>query len=413
MTDREAATRATTALGRWEQVWRIAIWEFNRFVKWRQQLIGVVVMIVVGAVAAGAAKVVKNARGKEVRVAVVHASRLGFALPAVEGVRWLPAAYATESAARAAVADDSVGGALLVRSGMAGEIVVRTRAGWTETVEKALTGARQVAQFAGLPVPDSSKALLMAPFAVQVSSVTLRNGTTDDRTRFIAGGILLFGMLVLFNGFATLFTGITGEKQQRITEQVIAIVTPQTWMDGKILGLVGAALVGTLLLAVTSLALFSVLPKVLGNGSVTLVAMPPEVWPLLVVALVTLLGVVMWFAFMAAIAATIDDPNSSPRAGLLLIPLLPLGLAFALFTRPDTLIAQLLSVFPLTSMAVLPVRLLLTTVPWWEPVLAVLLLAAAAWAFRRAAGTIFAVGILMHGKEPSWAETWRWVRSAE
>jgi ABC-2 type transport system permease protein len=397
---------------RWQQVRRIATWEFNRFVKWRQQLIGIVVMVAVGAVSGSLTKAVRNARGKEARVAVVNAAQLGFALPAVEGVRWLPDSY-DEATARGAVAADSVGGVFLVRSASSGEIVVRKRAAWTANVERALSGARQAAAFSSLPIDDAERAALLAPFTVKVNTVTLKNGGTDASTRLVTGGILMFGLLVLFNGFASLFTGITGEKQQRITEQVIAIVTPQTWMDGKILGLAGAALAGTLLFAATALVLLSVLPRLLGSTTFSMPAVPGDIGALLIVALVTLLGIIMWFAFMAAIAATIDDPNSSPRSALLLIPVLPLGLAFSLLAKPDTPIAQLLSVFPLTSMAVLPVRLLLTSVPWWEPALAVTLLAAAAWLFRRAAGTTFGVGILMHGKEPTLAETWRWVRAAE
>ena len=397
---------------RWAQVRRIALWEFNRFVKWRQQVIGILVMIVVGTVSGSLTKLVKNARGKEVRVAVVGVSQLGFALPPVEGVKWVPEGFATESVAREAVANDSLGGMLVVRSSTSADIVVRKRAAWTGSVERALTAARQAHAFSTLPIGEAGRAELLAPFAVNVSTVTLKNGGTDASTRLITGGILMFGLLVLFNGFASLFTGITGEKQQRITEQIIAIVSPQTWMDGKILGLAGAALAGTVMFASTTLVLLSVLPKVLGSNSFTMPGLPAEILPLLIVAVVTLLGIVMWFSFMAAIAATIDDPNSSPRSALLLIPVLPLGLAFSLMARPDTLVAQLLSVFPLTSMAVLPIRLLLTSVPWWEPALAVTLLAGAAWGFRRMAGTIFAVGILMHGKEPSWGETWRWIREA-
>lgn len=398
---------------RWAQVRRIASWEFNRFVKWKQQAIGIVVMLVVGALSGSLTSLVKNARGKDVRVAVLGAAQLGFPLPAVDGVTWMSEGYPTESAARDAVANDSVGGVLMVRSSTAADVVVRKRAAWTTNVERALTATRQEHAFASLPIGEAGRAELLAPFAVTVSTATLRNGATDASSRLITGGILMFGILVLFNGFASLFTGITGEKQQRITEQIIAIVTPQTWMDGKILGLAGAALAGTLLFSATALALLTALPKLLGNSSFTMPGMPSEILPLLVVVLVTLLGIVMWFSFMAAIAATIDDPNSSPRSALLLIPVLPLGLAFTLMSRPDTVVAQLLSVFPLTSMAVLPIRLLLTSVPWWEPVLAVMLLAGAAWSFRRVAGTIFAVGILMHGKEPSWGETWRWLREAE
>ena len=395
---------------RWQQVRRIASWEFNRFVKWRQQVIGIAIMAAVGTASGVLTKLVNDAKAKATEVAVVNGAALGFPLPVVDDVVWLPARYATEEAARAAVAADSVGGVLLVRSAQAAEIVVRKRAAWTGAVETALTGARQGAAFAALPINDAQRASLLTPFSVAVSTVSRGQGGSDASSRLITGGILAFGILVLFNGFASLFTGITGEKQQRITEQVIAIVTPQTWMDGKILGLASAALASTLLLGATSLVLLATLPRLLGSSTFTMPAMPGDAGMVAVVALVTLLGIIMWFSFMAAVAATIDDPNSSPRSSLLLVPVLPLGLAFSLLSRPDTVVAQVLSVFPLTSMAVLPVRLLLTSVPWWEPTLAVLLLATAAWAFRRAAGTIFALGILLHGKEPTLGETWKWIR---
>lgn len=395
---------------RWQQVRRIARWEFNRFVKWRQQVIGIVVMVVVGTASVVLTKLVRNAKTDATTVAVVNGAALGFSLPVVDDVVWLSDRYATEQAARDAVAADSVGGVLLVRSAQAAEIVVRKRAAWTSAVETALTTARQGAAFAALPITDVQRASLLAPFSVSVSTVARREGGSEASSLMMTGSILAFGMLVLFNGFASLFTGITGEKQQRITEQIIAIVPPQTWMDGKILGLVSAALVGTLLFGLTSLVLLATLPRLLGSGSFPMPAISGDPATVTVVGLVTLLGIIMWFSFMAAIAATIDDPNSSPRSSLLLVPILPLGLAFSLLSRPDTVVAQVLSVFPLTSMAVLPVRLLLTSVPWWEPALAVVLLALAAWAFRRAAGTIFALGILLHGKEPTLAETWRWLR---
>ncbi|WP_396224119.1 ABC transporter permease [Gemmatimonas sp.] len=395
---------------RWQQVSRIARWEFNRFVKWRQQLIGMAVMLAVGTASVLLTKLVKNAKSEATTVAVVNGAALGFPLPVVDDVIWLPARYATDEAARAAVAADSVGGALLVRNAQAADIVVRKRAAWTSAVETALTAARQGAAFAALPITDAQRASLLTPFSVAVSTVARRDGGSEASSLAVTFGILGFGMLVLFNGFASLFTGITGEKQQRITEQIIAIVTPQTWMDGKILGLASAALAGTLLFGATSLVLLATLPQLLGAGTFTIPSIAGDLGTVAVVVLVTLLGIIMWFSFMAAIAATIDDPNSSPRSSLLLVPILPLGLAFTLLSRPDTIVAQVLSIFPLTSMAVLPVRLLLTSVPWWEPTLAVLLLATAAWAFRRAAGTIFALGILLHGKEPTLGETWKWVR---
>jgi ABC-2 type transport system permease protein len=398
---------------RWQQVRRIARWEFSRFVKWRQQVYGVLIMLVIGSISGVLAKVAKDARAKQVEVAVIGREQLGFALPTVDGVRWDSARFTSAGEARRAIAADSLGGALILHGAGSAEIVVLKRAAWISAVTSALTQSRQAAAFTALPISEAQRAAMSSPFAVQVNTITLKNGSSDVGSRLFTGAILMFGVLVLFNGFASLFTGITGEKQQRITEQIIAIVSPQTWMDGKILGLVSAALVGTILLGVSGLLLVALLPTLLGNSSITMPPLPSDPWPLLLVLVVTVLGVIMWFSFMAAVAATIDDPKSSPRSSMLLIPVLPMGLAFSLLSHPETWVAQVLAIFPLTSMAVLPVRMLMTSVPWWEPVLAVVLLAAASWSFRLAAGKIFALGILLHGKEPKWGDIWRWARATQ
>jgi ABC-2 type transport system permease protein len=88
----------------------------------------------------------------------------------------------------------------------------------------------------------------------------------------------------------------------------------------------------------------------------------------------------------------------------------PVVVAGLLFSRADSAVAQFFGVFPLTASTVLPLRLLMAEVAWWEVPLALVLLVAAIWIFRRAAGKIFAVGMLMYGKEPSVREIWRWAR---
>ena len=393
------------------QVWTIARWEFSRFVRWRQQIMGVVIMLVVGGISSAVGKLVANARARPVTVAVVGAERLGFPLPEVTGVTWDRERYPNVLAAEQAVREDSVGGSLVVTARDSIEVVSRKRAGWTERVAPAFSAARRNAAFGALPLSPADRLELAATMSVLVH---IADGSGGDRraARIYAMVIVGAGLLVLFNGFAFLFTGITGEKQQRITEQMLSMVTPQAWMDGKILGLAGVAVVGTAFLAATGLLALRLLPLALGRTGPALPPIPADFGALVIVAIAVALGTAMWFSFMAAVAATIDDPNASPRTSLLMLPMLPVGLAFALVSRADSVVAQVLSVVPFTSMAVLPVRLLMTSIPWWEPVVAIALLAGAAWWVRRMAGKIFAAGVLLYGKEPSMRETLRWVRDS-
>lgn len=123
-------------------------------------------------------------------------------------------------------------------------------------------------------------------------------------------------------------------------------------------------------------------------------------------------GFLLWNTISAVVSATVNDPNTSARGSLLLAPFVPVLFAMFALKSPDSLGMKMLSYFPFTSPAVLPARLVLTTVPWWEVVLAVLLLGASAWFFRSASGKIFRLGMLMHGKEPSFKEILRWAREA-
>lgn len=397
---------------RWQQTLEVARWEFQRFVKWKQQLIGFGILIAMGFTGGMIGRAAKRADLKPVAVAVIGGERLDFALPAAERIVWDSTQEWTLDSARAALADKRIAGVLVVTAPLELELMLRSKSEWSETLERALVAARQQALLVRAAQTSPEGAALLTSLQFRVAMLNSEDGRSDRATRAAAIAILFLGFTLMLGGFGTLFTGITGEKQHRVTEQIVAIVPPQVWMDGKILGLTGASFIGTVLTAGGMIVLAKILPGALGMNPIRLPAVTSD-WPLLaLITFITLLGVLMWFAFMSAIAATIDDPNSSMRTLLLFTPMLPAGIAFGLVTRLESDLAQILAIVPLTSSAVLPLRLVVTTVPWWEVVLAIVLLIAAAMAFRRLAGKIFGTAILMYGKEPSLREMLRWIRRA-
>lgn len=398
---------------RWQQTLEVARWEFNRFVKWRQQLIGLTFMLIVGFAAGFIGGAVKKSKSKPVRVAAVGAQALGFALPNSPPVVWDSSQVWTEAGVRAAVANETLGGALIVGSATDAELVIRKRAGWTEPLERALNASRQQATMARLVTSPADLALLTTPMRIATSIVQGGVNPVARSTKIAAFAILGFGITILMSGFGTIFVGITGEKTHRVTEQMMAMVRPQTWMDGKIIGLSGAAMVGTVLVFGGFYVLGRGLPAALGRSPIAFPPIASDFGTLALILLVTLLGVAMWFSFMAALAATIDDPNSSTRSILLFVPVLPMGLAILLVDKADSTAAMVLSIVPLTAMAVLPLRLVMTSVAWWEIALSLSALAGAVFVFRTAAGKVFATAMLMHGKEPSLREMLRWARTRD
>lgn len=161
-------------------------------------------------------------------------------------------------------------------------------------------------------------------------------------------------------GFAYLFIAITAEKQQRITEQVVSAISFQTWIDGKILDIadIGQAYV----VYYTALGLIGAL--MLTWFGTPFAAGPALVKPLLVLLFIVLalLGILMWNAFLAGVADTIDDPNISQKTGWMLLPAVPVGMAFFSLISPSNALIQFLGIFPPTSYAVLPARMVMTSV---------------------------------------------------
>jgi ABC-2 type transport system permease protein len=130
------------------------------------------------------------------------------------------------------------------------------------------------------------------------------------------------------------------------------------------------------------------------------------------IVLFALLGFIFWISLFAAIAATIDDPNTSTRGPLMFLPAFFAVPAFLIGLNPDSTFARILGILPLTSSTVMSARVTLTDVPVWELLLSAALLAGGSLLARRIAGKVVAVAMLMYGKEPSWGEIRRWVRES-
>jgi ABC-2 type transport system permease protein len=122
-------------------------------------------------------------------------------------------------------------------------------------------------------------------------------------------------------------------------------------------------------------------------------------------------GVYLCTAFMAAIAAAIDDPNHSAKTSIMLLPLLPMILALITMDSPSGWALSFLSYFPLTAFAAMPVKMALVDLPLWQPLLSLSLTLIVCFWIRTAAGNLFKMGMSMYGKEPSLKDMMMWMLS--
>lgn len=396
----------------------VARWELRRFFKLKEHLVGMALLLAGALLSVGVVRWMEARAESERRLFLAAPpafdasplERRAFALERID-----PADPLELAAARAAVLDAESDGLLVVppdfgAPGASFQLALRRKAGWNERLAAGLaeTLGAERATARGLSPADLSE--LLQPPALALELLDPRAERVSDADQVAAFVAILFVIFGTFTGAAYLLVGITGEKQLRITEQVLAAIRPQQWIDGKVLGL--AALTMLSLASYAGAALIGLVVARAAGLSLPLPALVLDPLLLLRVILIALLGFAFWFTSLAGLCATIDDPNHSARAGWTMLSSAPLVVAFAVLQQPEGLAPLLLGLFPPTAAAVLPARLVLGAAAWWEVPVAALLLGIAIALARRAAGRIFALGIEMRGKEPTWGELLRAARRA-
>lgn len=384
----------------------VARWEFLRFVKPKQQLIG---MLVTFAILGGFLAVNRLGDDEDEAREIAYIGEDILALDDVQSsaMRFVPHPLADEDSLRERVRDGEADGLLVVHDVDRAELLLPKRVVWSGDVEVALRAARQqhMMKQAGVSAEVLGEILTPPELALTYPENTAGHGEGERLAIIIVVSLML---MTVFIGMSYIFASITGEKQIRVTEQVVSAIPAQAWIDGKILGLIAVSIVGVLSQVFAFGAVY-VLLRALQDAPP--LALPVSLGDPGIVALIVVFGVLglfFWFAFLGAVAASIDDPHNSARGSFLFLPMFATGMAFAVVANPESGASRIFALLPPTAPSAMPVRLLMTDVGAGEILLSLGLLVAAILVLRIAAGRIFRIAMLMYGKEPTWAELRRW-----
>jgi ABC-2 type transport system permease protein len=286
-------------------------------------------------------------------------------------------------AARSAVTDGDVDGALIADGGGAPELLVEQSAGGS--MQAVVQGA--VAQLA---LAEQLAAAGISGLDVPEVGVTALDPDADvDGQRVISAIIgigLLYGLLILFGQFVA--QGVVEEKASRVVELLLATMRPWQLLAGKILGLGLLGLAQIVLIAVIGVG---------GALAFDLVDIPGEL-------VGTAVSVVAWFllayAFYAAIFAVAASLVSRQEdLNTVVMPtILVLVVAFVVGIQasadPGGPLARVTSYVPGLSPMVMPVRQAAGDVAVWEIALAVVLMLAAIALIVRLGGRVYAGALL-------------------
>lgn len=237
---------------------------------------------------------------------------------------------------------------------------------------------------------------------------------------------LLYMMIALYG--QNILRGVMEEKTTRVAEVVVSSVSTDTLLAGKVLGvglvaitqvLSWVALTGAMLYYLAPI-LFKDMTKEAGATAAASRGLPTDVFtsalPSLGTSLMILgffvLGFIFYASLFAAVGAMVSSQEDVQQASMPVMLMLISSVVFMspILTNPGSPLARTMSLIPFSAPILMPLRMSLIPVPWWELAASLGGVAVAAVAAIWVSARIYRVGLLMYGKRPSFSELARWVR---
>lgn len=288
-----------------------------------------------------------------------------------------------------------------------------------QDIGQAVTAVVQQERLRDTGLSAADVAQLVRDVDVQTARVTGEGAEGANLfATLITAYVLMFVFLQIIMQYGqNAMRSVLEEKNNRIVEVIVSSVRPMQLMAGKVLGLAAVALVQIAIWAGFAALVSSqsgMLTRRFGvsAGAFTALQLEPQVWVILLVFFT--LGFVLYASMYAAAGASVTSEQEAQQVALpLMLPMfVPLVFIMPILTDPLGSTARTLSMIPLTSPLVMPVRAVATDVPAVEVLASLGLLLLGTAAVLWLAGKIYRVGILSTGKKPSLRELVRWLRMA-
>ena len=308
---------------------------------------------------------------------------------------------ADEAAARSQVKAGKLDVALLVSSDEAVAIVTHTLSSGDRTLlALTISSAHERAVLSGAGVSTSTIEAARAP--VPLRTVAIQPPPSHQAARSVAAlaaGLALYLILVLYG--SAVATGVAQEKTSRTAEVLISVVRPEQLLAGKVIG-IGLAGLGQLAIPVIA--------ALIANALVHSAKIPSQIWFLLPSILIFfVLGYAFYALGFAAAGATVARQEEvqfsiSPLSFPLLAAYL---LVYVLIANPHSTLIRVLSFVPPFAPSLMPARIALGVVTWWEVVLSALIMLVSIYATAQLATRIYKATLVRSGPRLGWRDALR------
>lgn len=265
---------------------------------------------------------------------------------------------------------------------------------------------------------DRMKEITFIPLDFSTERITERGRGGSGMASVLFGfaiGFLLYMSIVIYG--QTIMSGVLEEKTSRVAEVVMSSVPTDTLLFGKVLGVGAVGLTQQVIWIVTTYILLKLRAPIMSKfGAPSVNFSLPDITLAagLLFLLFFLLGFIFYSSLYAAVGSSVNSESEARQAAS---PLMIMIVSTAVFIQPVLLnptgtAALVLSLVPISSPIIMPIRMAVTGVPPLELAASLLFLAVGCVAALWLASRIYRVGLLMYGKRPTMREMAKWVSYA-
>jgi ABC-2 type transport system permease protein len=231
--------------------------------------------------------------------------------------------------------------------------------------------------------------------ARDVKSGAIQEAKKKDEMMEFAGpfGMVMMLTMVVMVGTAPMLSAVTEDKNQRIFEMLLGLATPFELMCARVLAALGRSL--------TSAAFYVIGAILVLQGMAMIGLVRFDLLPWFFIYLIA--HVVMLCSFAAALGAACNSPQDAQNLAVLLIApvMIPYFMLVPIMESPNGTLATVLSLIPPFTPPLMLLRQALPAgVPWWQPWVGIVGVAAWTIGGTWVAARVFRVCILMQGQSP-------------
>lgn len=251
----------------------------------------------------------------------------------------------------------------------------------------------------GLSATEITRALAVP----EMDDEFIEEATSQDT---LASGLAFAGLMLAFISAQFVgqlaMMGVVEEKSTGVVEVLLGHVRPHVLLTGKVIGLTAIALMQILIVLAGICAALALTDAI---------DVPDSVWRFMPVLLVTLvIGMITYAALFALLGSLISRQEDASQ--VVFPAMLPLFLGyfagqFFTFEDASTVVARVLTFFPLTTPMILPVRVARDAIGGVEFAVATVVLALSLAVVLRLAGRVYAFTLLRSGTRVPWIEVVR------